>query len=419
MTETPPPTAGVPCPKCGAETAPDDAFCEACGTPLGATPAPTPGTAGTAPVPAPAADEKAPFDDLGSGPISAVTAGVGTPAAPSAGRRPCLNCGGEVGPDLYCQTCGTKAPSERDHFREQPASWVAGVCDRGITHARNEDAMALMADEQPGSRAVLVVLDGVSNSVDSDVASLAGARAALGVLRTPLPQGMGTPESRLAAVTKVMTDATTAAQEAIVATTAAESTNPASATYTAAVLEGDRVVYANVGDSRIYWLPDTGDGVQLSVDDSAAQMQIAAGVPRKEAETGPQAHAITKWLGRDSQDFSPRVGERTLTDPGWLLVCSDGLWNYASEPAQLAEQIAAAGTQDPAELALRLVEFANGRGGQDNITAAVARVGAPATGQNADGAAAVPEAAPSTTAPTTTPTTTAPGAGPSEGESDG
>ena len=55
------------------------------------------------------------------------------------------------------------------------------------------------------------------------------------------------------------------------------------------------------------------------------------GVPREEAENGPQAHAITKWLGRDSPDFAPMTGSLTVRGPGWLLVCSDGLWNYASE----------------------------------------------------------------------------------------
>ena len=94
--------------------------------------------------------------------------------------RPCPSCGGPVGADGYCQTCGMKAPSERDHYTEQPAPWVAACCDRGIRHHRNEDATAIAADPEPGSRAVLVVCDGVSTSIDSDVASLAGAQAGAG-----------------------------------------------------------------------------------------------------------------------------------------------------------------------------------------------------------------------------------------------
>ena len=74
----------------------------------------------------------------------------------------CLSCGSEVGADGYCTVCGTKAPIPRDHYVEQPASWVAAVCDRGVKHHRNEDATAVAADAEPGSRAVLVVCDGVS-----------------------------------------------------------------------------------------------------------------------------------------------------------------------------------------------------------------------------------------------------------------
>ncbi|WP_193605161.1 PP2C family serine/threonine-protein phosphatase [Nocardioides dongkuii] len=355
------------CPTCGSAVPPEARFCEGCGTALGGD--------------VPAAPTAAEVDALA--PISAPTHRA--PAAPPPTPvRACLSCQGPVGPDGYCEVCGTKAPSERDHFREHPASWVAGVCDRGIRHHRNEDAMALLASPAPGERAVLVVLDGVSNTDDSHLASLAGARAAREVLRTPLPRGMGTPGSRSAAIAKVMADAVTAANAAIVGHTAEASTNPASATYCAAVLEGSTLVYGNIGDSRIYWLPDGGPGRQLSVDDSAAQAQIEGGMPREEAERGPQAHAITRWLGRDAPDLVPRVGVLEVDAAGWLLVCSDGLWNYASEPDALAAQVVAVGSADPAEIALGLVAFANAQGGQDNITAAIARVEPVAAVQNAE-----------------------------------
>jgi serine/threonine protein phosphatase PrpC len=190
---------------------------------------------------------------------------------------------------------------------------------------------------------------------------------------------MGTPDSRLSAVTRVFADAVSAANDAVVAITPEGSEHPPSATFVAAIVEGSVLSYANVGDSRAYWLPDGGQGVQLTVDDSAAQLQMEAGMSRLEAEAGPQGHAITRWLGRDAPDLAPRVGEVTVDVPGWVLVCSDGLWNYASEPDALVAQITAAATSDPAALAVALTEFANARGGQDNITVALARI----AGQNA------------------------------------
>lgn len=369
------------CASCGSSVDDGAAFCENCGKPVGA---PAPAGAPTGPaVAAVAAAEAAPIssDDLGSSPISTPTRMNPTPVETDLGaRRPCVACGETVGADGYCEVCGTKQPSERDHFRETPASWVAGVCDRGIVHGKNEDAMALLADERPGERAVLVVLDGVSSSIDSDVASLAGARAARETLRTPLPKGLGTDQGRSAAVASTFATTVDAANGAIVATTAADSPSPASATFAVAVVEGTRLSVANIGDSRVYWLPDGASAVQVTVDDSAAEQLIAAGMARDAAENGPQGHAITRWLGRDAPDLTPRVAERDLTGPGWVLACSDGLWNYASEPAAIAEQVAAAiggGAVVPLDLALALVAFANGCGGRDNITVALARIGPP------------------------------------------
>jgi serine/threonine protein phosphatase PrpC len=135
------------------------------------------------------------------------------------------------------------------------------------------------------------------------------------------------------------------------------------------------VHHCGIGDSRIYLLPDQGPGELLTVDDSMAQVLIMGGMPRAEAEASKQAHSITKWLGRDSPDIVPRVGSVEVTGPGWLLACTDGLWNYASEPAALQGLISAAASSDPQVIASHLVAFANAAGGQDNITAALARVG--------------------------------------------
>jgi serine/threonine protein phosphatase PrpC len=352
------------CPHCGALNEPGSKFCEECGKPiseLGLDTASPSGSAGST----------SELDDVS--PISAVTVKPSESAQPGAGSpAPCLQCGGQVDGDGYCTQCGTKAPSPRDHFEEVPAAWVAGVCDRGIRHTRNEDAMAMAVD---GQRVVLVVCDGVSNSVDSDVASLAAAKAVLGVLRQPLPQGLGVPESADAAVTKVFTDAAAAGNRAVLDTVPGDVPNPPSCTLVATIVEGTTVHHAGIGDSRVYLLPDAGGGQILTVDDSMAQVLIMGGTPRGEAEASKQAHSITKWLGRDSPDVKPRVGRVEVTGPGWLLACSDGLWNYASEPDQLRAQIDAAGSTDPHAVATALVAFANAAGGQDNITVALARVG--------------------------------------------
>lgn len=382
------------CPACGADVVAGESFCEACGAALaGEVGQPTArqearaGTEGpldtpialSQSVPAAPGGSSAVSTDPGSwSAASELTNAPSAPGAPAADSVPCPSCGGVIDRDGYCETCGTKAPSERDHYSEAPASWVAACCDRGIRHDRNEDAVAVAAAPEPGSRAVLVVCDGVSTSTDSDVASLAAARAARADLLDDQRRGVAAAASRATAQAAAITSAVESAHRAVIAHTAPDSTNPASCTLAVAVVEGDLLSHGSVGDSRVYWLADPTSGepaVQLSVDDSMAQLQIAAGVSREEAEEGPQAHAIIKWLGRDSPDSTPATGSCTLTGPGWVLVCSDGLWNYASEAAELQQLVAGLSPTHPEPLALAraLVRWANEQGGKDNITVALAR----------------------------------------------
>lgn len=375
----PAPPALLACPACG-EPSPEGArFCEACGTPLAALP-PAGNPAGGAPVPAP--DEPAPSDTAASVPADPGT-GAGAPPAPAA--RPCVRCGGHVAEDGYCTECGEPAASERDHWAERPATWVAGVCDRGVRHSRNEDAMALAASASPTAQrafAALVVCDGVSSAPDSDVASLAAARAARDVLAAGAPEGasavVGEPTARVAAWSALVGDASRAAQEAILTTVGAmaDRENPPSCTFVAAVVDGPLVVTGWVGDSRAYWIPDEGEAHQLSVDDSWAQEMMAQGIPRAQAESSPQAHAITRWLGPDAPDPVARTAATFPDRDGWVLVCSDGLWNYCSPAADLATLLH--DTQgrvgdDPQTVAGALVDWANAQGGRDNITATLAR----------------------------------------------
>ena len=167
---------------------------------------------------------------------------------------------------------------------------------------------------------------------------------------------------------------------------AGRSDGPPSCTFVAAVVDGPLVLVGGVGDSRAYWLPDAGTPEQLSVDDSWASEQMALGVPREEAEHAPQAHAITRWLGSDSPDHQPRCTSLTPSGPGWLVLCSDGLWNYASDAGDLAALVHEDTSRDtdpddPLALGTRLLAWANQQGGQDNITVAVARLNARAEPQ--------------------------------------
>src|ERR1700683_3699677 len=82
-------------------------------------------------------------------------------------------------------------PPTPDHA-EVDLGTAAGVTDRGLRHARNEDALALASEQTPdGLVVVAVVCDGVSSSPRPDEASDAAAQAALPVLLEAVQTGGG------------------------------------------------------------------------------------------------------------------------------------------------------------------------------------------------------------------------------------
>ncbi len=88
----------------------------------------------------------------------------------------------------------------------------------------------------------------------------------------------------------------------------------------------------------------------------------------------PRAHALVRWLGADAghKAADTPIHSLRVRGPGVLLLCSDGLWNYLSDPVDLA---AVATTADPRRAARDLVEFALRACGSDNITVALVPVG--------------------------------------------
>ncbi|HEX2706161.1 MAG TPA: protein phosphatase 2C domain-containing protein, partial [Candidatus Lustribacter sp.] len=266
---------GSACPACGATTAPDSAFCEACGADLAggaarlAPPGETTVLAAATPVTSHAGEES-PLDVGWTGVVAGATV-TRVPDAVNPGPR-CERCREGQVVDGYCDVCGSPPRDPRDHFTEQPAPWIAAVCDIGIRHSRNEDGLASMAQDTGQRRAAVVVCDGVSNTTDSHIASLAAARAARDVLAVAPAQGVGTRESRVAAIRRMLGQAVLAADRAVERAVPEGTDNPPSSTFVAAVVAGSLAVVGNVGDSRAYWVPDdlTADARQLSTDDSWA-----------------------------------------------------------------------------------------------------------------------------------------------------
>jgi serine/threonine protein phosphatase PrpC len=273
----------------------------------------------------------------------------------------------QITADGYCESCRRPAPSGRDHM-ELDLGLVAGVTDKGLRHARNEDAMALAtAESASGPAVVAVVCDGVSSSRRPDEASLAAAQAALRVLVAGVRADEDLAEASRAAVA--------AAQQALAGLDEPGLGEPPSATFVSAVMTTEMMTLCWLGDSRAYWLGSgtRSDAKRLTRDDSVAGEMIAAGlVSEAHAMTLPGAHVVTGWIGADSPGVPPHVATFTPPGPGVLLLCSDGLWNYQPEAAGLAGLALPGALSDPLGPAAALVKFALEAGGADNITVVLA-----------------------------------------------
>jgi PPM family protein phosphatase len=340
--------AGVPvpegqtaCPQCSAVGHSADRFCEACGATLSD--------------------------------IRRVAIPRGRDARDGA-EETCSDCGNATFVDDYCTVCGhRRAEPDRD---EAELGAIVLITDRGIEHARNEDAaaagMVIDGDTARPYAVALAVCDGVSTSGDPQIAAGAASKAGVDVMLASLAAaGKGR-----AVVLAGLAEAAKAA-----ATAGTDSSNPPSCTYTAAAVvptpEGTlQITLGNVGDSRAYWFPEAPmPPQQLTVDDSLSRELIAAGASAESEAVQRGAHTLTRWLGADAE-AKPWSDSSVLTvttaGPGWLLLCSDGLWNYLPEPADIARFCAGV---EPAEAARALVEHALQCGGNDNITVVVFPIG--------------------------------------------
>lgn len=65
----------------------------------------------------------------------------------------------------------------------------------------------------------------------------------------------------------------------------------------------------------------------------------------------------------------PSIIRCKLPEAGWIVLCSDGLWNYVPDLAAFSALVRqSATTPSPLALSRALVEWARLRGGKDNIT---------------------------------------------------
>ncbi len=133
-----------------------------------------------------------------------------------------------------------------------------------------------------------------------------------------------------------------------------------------------KLIFAHLGDSRIYFLPANKNEIsQLTADDTHVGWLFRTGqINEREARTHPRRNVLQKALGGANQFVNPQVGAVKCAHGDIFLFCSDGLVDGLYDH-ELVDLLRAEADDDAAK---RIVAAAVNNSGRDNTTALVVRV---------------------------------------------
>jgi len=253
--------------------------------------------------------------------------------------------------------------SKRNHCLT--TGWISDI---GMKRSTNEDRCKVLAPYAPlGAEALLLVADGMGGHQAGDVASqmtVDGMAPQLGKSLTGKPL-YDSPSIELLLKAAVQGVNASVWEEAKKIEYRGMGT-----TLTAAVIHGSDLIMANAGDSRGYLLRDGSLG-RITRDHSWVEQQVEAGLlSHEEADRHPNRNIITRAIGI-AETVEVDIFREELREGDVVVMCSDGLYSLVTDP-EIANTVGEAG---PSKACNALVKMANDRGGHDNITVVIARVG--------------------------------------------
>lgn len=241
----------------------------------------------------------------------------------------------------------------------------------GQVRENNEDSVRLWARED---YVLGVVADGMGGAAAGEEASSLAAQA----IERGVPLPGVAEDAQLAALTDVaVADALEAAIRAgnldiLQRSRRTPDLRGMGTTITAAFVRGNHCVVAHVGDSRAYLVrPRPAQIEQVTSDHSYVEALVAAGhLTPDQAAVHPMKNVLYRALGQ-SESVDVDIYELQLSPDDQLVLCSDGLTRHVSTPeiGELAQS-----SDDPQEISASLIDLANARGGEDNVSVIVIRV---------------------------------------------
>jgi PPM family protein phosphatase len=237
----------------------------------------------------------------------------------------------------------------------------------------NEDSLFAITTTLAGNSGSLplglyIIADGMGGHQYGEVASNAAIRTVAGhIMRKFQPYLFNLkPTPPEESLQEIMQAAVKDAQKTI------QSEAPSSGTtLTAALVLGQQVTIAHVGDSRAYNIYSDGRAEVITRDHSLVKRLEELGhISADEAENYPHRNVLYRALGQ-GDILEPDIFTVAFPQDGYLMLCSDGLWGVVAEQDMYRMIKDAPSLQRACQ---NLVEAANAAGGPDNISVIVVQL---------------------------------------------
>lgn len=249
-----------------------------------------------------------------------------------------------------------------------PAHYLVGSSQSvGLQRDHNEDTIFSMASVLADGTieipiGLFIIADGMGGYENGEIASRVATRSmAHHILsKVYMPHISPDSESPGESLQEIMESGVSNAQQAVV-----RHANGGGTTLTAVLAIGEQVTIAHVGDSRAYFIFPDGRIQVITHDHSLVHRLVELGqITEEEAAEHPNRNILYRALGQ-AEPFKPDINSFPIPHPGYVLLCSDGLWGCVSDD-DIFQIVTNA--KNPSIASKNLVDAANAAGGPDNIS---------------------------------------------------
>lgn len=233
-----------------------------------------------------------------------------------------------------------------------------GKTDKGLVRANNQDTFR--TELKDNGLGFLVLCDGMGGARAGNIASERAAERFMEQIQTAQPEQTDTD-----ALAQLVEQAVSAANKEVYELSQSSSAyHGMGTTLVGGICTGDRIILANVGDSRAYLLEGRRIAQMTSDHSLVAEMVRSGRLSKEDAKHYPGRNLITRAVGVDGE-IEADLYEITIHDGQTLLLCSDGLCGLVTD-MEIAAAVEQAASQE--EACDKLISLACNAGGSDNIT---------------------------------------------------